>query len=81
MYRYVTQNMLKHLILFLLHIYKVLEMLYVTVSSKIIVNVELKGFNKQSHAAQHTTHNHNQAHSKQRMIRTQKHDMLPQHKS
>ena len=34
-----------------------------------------------SHAAQHTTHNHNQAHSKQRMTRTQKHDMLQQHQS
>ena len=33
----------------------------------------------QSHAAQHTTHNHNQAHSKQRSTHTQKHDMLPQH--
>ena len=28
-----------------------------------------------------TTHNHNQAHSKQRTTRTQKHDMLPQHQS
>jgi hypothetical protein len=33
----------------------------------------------ESHAAQHTTHNHNEAHSKQRMTHTQKHDMLPQH--
>ena len=32
-------------------------------------------------AAQHTTHNHNQAHSKQRTTHTQKHDMLPQHQS
>jgi len=31
--------------------------------------------------AQHTTHNHNQAHSKQRTTHTQKHDMLPQHQS
>ena len=71
--------MLKRLILFLLHIYKVLEMLYVTVSSKIIVNVELKGVNKQYRAAQHMTHNHNHAHSKQRTPHAQKHYMLPQH--
>jgi len=31
-----------------------------------------------SHAAQHMTHNHNQAYSKQRTTHTQKHDMLPQ---
>jgi len=35
----------------------------------------------ETHAAQHTTHNHNQAHSKHRTTRTQKHDMLPQHQS
>jgi len=36
---------------------------------------------RQSHAAQHTTHNHNQAHSKHRTTHTQEHDMLPQHQS
>jgi len=36
---------------------------------------------RETHAAQHTTHNHNQAHSKQRTTHTQKHDMLPQHQS
>jgi len=35
----------------------------------------------QSHAAQHMKHNHNQAHSKERMTYTQKHNMLPQHQS
>ena len=35
----------------------------------------------QSHAAQHKTHNHNQAHPKHRTTHTQKHDMLPQHQS
>jgi len=34
-----------------------------------------------SRAAQHTTHKHNQDHSKQRTTRTQKHDTLPQHQS
>ena len=33
----------------------------------------------ESHTAQHTTHNHNQAHFKQRTTHTQKHDTLPQH--
>ena len=36
---------------------------------------------RESHAAQHTTHNHNQAHSKQLTTHTQNHDMLPQHQS
>jgi len=36
---------------------------------------------RESHVAQHATHNHNQAHSKQRTIHTLKHDMLPQHHS
>ena len=34
-----------------------------------------------THAAQHTTHNHNHANSEQRTTHTQKHDMLPQQQS
>ena len=34
---------------------------------------------RESHAAQRTTHNHKHAHSKQGTTHTQKHDMLPQH--
>ena len=34
-----------------------------------------------SHAAQHTKHNYNQAHSKERSTHTQKHIVLPQHQS
>jgi len=34
---------------------------------------------RETDAAQHMTHSHNQAHSKHRTTHTQKHDMLPQH--
>jgi len=36
---------------------------------------------RETHAAHHTTHDHNQAHSKQRTTHTQKNYMLPQHRS
>ena len=36
---------------------------------------------RESHAAQHKTHNHNQAHSKQLTTHTQNHDKLPLHQS
>jgi len=34
---------------------------------------------RETRAAQHTTHNHSQAHSKRRTTHTQKHDTLPPH--